>query len=231
MKKIFGSDFDNCVLKGYVVDGSRDFIGILEFLYSKTGVDVPEEVRMIPSPLYPTFKDFNEVYVSELSLNNTNGFLLPLQAFVEQNDKVRYWASLHWKDTLQYYLNSKIVNLLYKKSQCYDIYFISGSPTIYIEPVQNYLPFKITVISIEEGKIITTQIGKVNRLKTIVNLDQVGGYIGETWNNDGPLLSTLANTNGNQNLYFVCHNKTQCNQNTQRNLCLYGIKKIRVPYY
>ena len=54
-----GSDYDNCVLNGYLVDGSRDFIGIIEFLYSKTRVDVPEEMRMIPSPMTPSAADAN----------------------------------------------------------------------------------------------------------------------------------------------------------------------------
>jgi len=233
MSKIFGSDFDDCILKGDVADGSKDFIGMIEYLYSKTGPEIPEEIRMIPSPAYPTFEAFNEVYLPELALNNTNGYLIPLQAFQNQDGKVRYWAEKHWKDTLQYYLIPEIVALLDQKSKCCDndIYIISGSPTIYIEPVQNYLPFKVTVLSVEEGKIITTQIGKTNRLKKVVPLTQVAGYIGETWKNDGPLLSALANTNGSQNLYFVCHNDVQCDQNAKLNIYRYGITKICLPTF
>jgi hypothetical protein len=229
--KIFGSDFDDCILKGDVADGSKDFIGVIEYLYSKTGLDVPEELRMIPSASYPTFEAFNEVYLPELALNNTNGYLIPLEAFQGQDEKVRYWAEKHWQDTLQYYLIPEIVALLKKKSRCYDIYIISGSPTIYIEPVQNYLPFKVTVLSVELDKIITTQIGKVTRLKKVSPLTNVAGYIGETWKNDGPLLATLANENGSQNLYFVCHNDAQCDKNAQLNICRYGITKICLPTF
>jgi len=231
MTKIFGTDFDDCLLIGDVADGSPNFIGMIEYLYSKTGEDTPEKYRMIPSPLYPTFEEFSTIYDTQLALNNTNGYLLPLEAFEGQDEKVRYWASTHWEEVMQYYLNPPIVNLLLEKSQLYDIYIISGSPSIYIEPVQNYLPFPVTVLSVEQGKIITSQIGKMTRLKTVTPLKNVAGYIGETWKNDGPLLSTLANTNGSQNLYFVCHNGIQCDKNTQCNICRYKITKLSIGPY
>ena len=74
------------------------------------------------------------------------------------------------------------------------------------------------MLSVEQGKIITSQIGKLTRLKTVTPLKNVAGYIGETWKNDGPLLSTLASTNGSHNSYFVCHNNVQCDKNTQCNI-------------
>lgn len=228
---IFGTDFDDCLLKGDVADGSPDFVGMIEYLYSKTGID-SAPYQMIPSPLYPTFEQFLKTYDAQLKNNNTNGYLLPLEAFEGQDDKVSYWASKHWEETMQYYLIPKIVNLLKEKSKTNEIYIISGSPTIYIEPVANYLPFTVTVLGVEQNKIITSQIGKVTRLQKIdPTLKQVSGYIGETWKNDGPLLSTLANTNGSQNLYFVCHNSKQCDKNTKYNLCRYGISKICLPLY
>ena len=232
MKNIFGTDLDGCLLKGDVSDGSNNFVGMIEFLYSKTGLDTPENLRMVPSPLYPTLEVFLSVYSAQLARNNTNGFLLPLDAFQDQNEKVTYWAKQQWKDAFQYYLNAPIVDLLKKYSLYNDIYIISGSPSIYIQPVQDYLPFPVNILSVEQGEIITTQIGKTNRLRTIdPTLKQVTGYIGETWGNDGPLLSTLANTNGCQNLYFVCHNDVQCDKNARLNLCRYRIKKLKVPFY
>jgi hypothetical protein len=229
---IFGTDFDDCLLIGDVADGSFNFVGMIEYLYSKTGQEIPENLRMVPSPLYPTLDVFKAAYDEQLALNNTNGYLLPLEAFENQDENVSYWAKQQWKDAFQYYLNPPIVSLLKKKSVHNDIYIISGSPSIYIEPVKDYLPFPVVVLSVEQGEIITSQIGKTNRLKNIDStLQQVTGYIGETWKNDGPLLSTLANTNGSQNLYFVCHNSAQCDKNTRKNLCRYNITKLRLPDY
>ena len=230
--KIFGTDFDDCLLIGDVADGSDNFMGMIEYLYSKTGEDVPENLRMVPSPIYPTFDVFSAVYDQQLELNNTNGYLLPLQAFEGQDENVTYWATQQWKDAFQYYLNPPIVELLQQYSVNNDIYIISGSPAIYIEPVKDYLPFPVTVLSVEQGKIITSQIGKTTRLKKIdPTLTNVTGYIGETWKNDGPLLATLANTNGSKNLYFVCHNDSNCNKDTRKNICRYRITKLKLPNY
>ena len=230
--RLFGTDLDDCLLIGDVADGSVNFVGMIEYLYSKTGEDIPENLRMVPSPLYPTLDAFLVVYNEQLGLNNTNGYLLPLEAFEEQDEKVSYWATQQWKDAFQYYLNPPIVKLLEKYSAENDIYIISGSPAIYIEPIKDYLPFPVIVLSVEQGKIITTQAGKITRLKKIdPTLTNVTGYIGETWKNDGPLLSTLANTNGSKNLYFVCHNDSNCNKDTRKNICRYRITKLKLPNY
>lgn len=58
---------------------------------------------MVPSPLYPTLDAFLVVYTKQLALNNTNGYLLPLEAFEEQDEKVFYWATQQWKDAFHYY--------------------------------------------------------------------------------------------------------------------------------
>ena len=133
MKNIFGTDLDHCLLIVDVTEGSSHVVGMIEFLYSKTGPDTPEHLRMIPSPLYPTLEVFLSVYNAQLALNNTNGFLLPLDAFQNQNEKVTYWAKQQWNDAFQYYLNAPIVNLLKQYNDAdNDIYIISGSPSIYI---------------------------------------------------------------------------------------------------
>ena len=89
--KIFGTDVDDCLLRGDVTDGSENFMGMIEFLYSKTGEETPENLRMDPSPLYPTLDAFLVVYNIQIALNNTNGDLLPLEAFEAQPLSLPYY--------------------------------------------------------------------------------------------------------------------------------------------
>jgi phosphoserine phosphatase len=110
--------------------------------------------------------------------------------------------------------------------QGYQVCIISGSPYIYTKYLTKYLPVQ-NIIGPEPNGLITYGVGKVTYAKqyTGSQLNSLAGYVGDTWNNDGLLLSTAKNYNINSDCQFILHGQ-QNNSDTIANLEKYCIIQI-----
>lgn len=112
-----------------------------------------------------------------------------------------------------------------KAKKGYKIWIVSASPLIYIAPIVNYLTID-KIVAIEPSKIISYGPGKVKRIEALTNkqLNGVSGYIGDSWNNDGLIMSTLRNYNKCAVIQYIYHNQTL--NDVILNLKRYNIKKV-----
>jgi len=181
--KIFLFDLDLTILTVDITEGSKNFIGIVEHLYN---------LKKINSKTYPTFCDFDKEYRSRLKLNDTTVYKMPYDIYNKEQDK---YIDEYWNTTIRHYFRESVLLFLCEKiNQGYKIWIVSASPLIYIKPILSYIQID-KIIAIEQNKIINYGIGKVERTEEYVgeNLNNIYGFVGDSWNNDGALMMKLKN--------------------------------------
>jgi len=209
------SDFDGTLMKGYIDGVSSYHMSVSEYLYS---------INMVNSTLYPTWSVYSSVQNKKLAQNDTTAFLMPFEIYNSDQDQ---YIEQYWETTLQYYFIDYTRELLMIYIlQGYQVCIISGSPYIYTKYLTKYLPVQ-NIIGPEPNGLITYGVGKVTYAKqyTGSQLNSLAGYVGDTWNNDGLLLSTAKNYNINSDCQFILHGQ-QNNSDTIANLEKYGIIQI-----
>lgn len=111
-----------------------------------------------------------------------------------------------------------------------EVWVLTGSPTLFVDPIREFVPEISRVVGVEQNQIITYSTGKIRRILSIIPVEQIQGFTGETWTNDDPLLSYLRNIRGEcVDLRFINHGQTDTN--TKKNLCRYSIRCVNVGKY
>jgi len=212
-------DFDNCIMKGDITEGfPNNYIGIPEYLYA---------IGKANTSIYKTFQDYNETYYLQEKKFNTDAYTFPL-SITDENSSI--YINEYWESTLKNYINQKVKKLIERQSKYGEIWIITASPTLFVKPIQKYIPEIVNVVGIDKDEIISYSQGKLSRILSILSPEQIGGFTGETWINDGPLLSYLRNYNKcNDKLRFINHG--QIDKNTKKNLMLYNIRIINTDLY
>ncbi len=82
------------------------------------------------------------------------------------------------------------------------------------------------IVAIEPTKMISYGPGKMKRVQELTNkqLTGIAGYIGDSWNNDGLIMTTLRNYNECASVQYIYHNHTI--NDVMLNLERYDIKRI-----
>lgn len=214
MRKLFLYDLDNCIIKGDITEGTPGlYEGIVKYLYSMGKAE---------TNVFPTFEEYETVYIERFLRFDTSSLEQP---FTMTPSNAEPFIDRYWKDTLQHFLIPEMISLIQEQSKKADVWVVTGSPTIYADPIRQYIPEIKRVVGIERGEIISWSFGKLSRVLSLVPISEIGGFTGETWTNDGPLLSYLRNIRGKYvDLRFVDHGQTD--RNTRKNLCLYKIRRI-----
>lgn len=213
--KIFCSDLDGTLVKGDITEGSIYYKGIAEHLYS---------LGLVNSIKYPTYADYSIEYFRRVELEDTGAYVMPYEIY-DSNTQDNAIAQ-YWKSTISKFFVNYTKNCLKKKAKKgYKIWIVSASPLIYIAPIVNYLTID-KIVAIEPSKIISYGPGKVKRIEALTNkqLNGVSGYIGDSWNNDGLIMSTLRNYNKCAVIQYIYHNQTL--NDVILNLKRYNIKKV-----
>ena len=212
---IYCSDLDGTLVKGDITEGSVYCKGITEYLYSQ---------GLVNSVKYPTYADYAKEYFRRVDLEDTGAYVMPYEIYdSELQDPA---IAQYWKDTLSHYFVEYTKKYLEKKAQKGNkIWIVSASPKIYIAPIVNYMPID-KIVAIEQNKIITYGPGKIKRVQELTNKQFTGvaGYVGDSWNNDGLIMTTLRNYNKYASLQYIYHNQTL--NDVLINLELYNIKRV-----
>ena len=158
-------------------------------------------------------------------MNDTGAYALPYEIYDKSQDPFieEYWESTIKNFFVQYtfdYLQNQLNN------GC-KVWIVSASPSVYIKPIYKYLQVS-KIVGVQPGKIISYGPGKLQRVQVLTDplLTGVQGYIGDSWNNDGLLLTTLRNNNPVAELQFINHGQVKPTSDTFKNLQLYYINKI-----
>jgi len=117
---------------------------------------------------------------------------MPYDIYDKYQDK---YIEEYWNLTIKKYFRINVVSFLNEYvEKGYKIWIVSASPLIYVKPILEFMKID-KIISIEPNKIINYAIGKVYRVEEFVgeNLDNIYGYIGDSFNNDGQLMMKLKN--------------------------------------
>ena len=214
--KIFCVDLDKTLLSIDITEGTCDFVGIVEHLYN---------LNIIDSVKYPTFNSYANDYYNRIDLNDTSAYVMPYLIYNENQNKYIY---KYWETTIQYFFNENIYSLIQQKiKKGYKIWIVSASPYVYIEPILKYIDID-KIVAVEPNQIISFGIGKVNRLIELTDkkLCNIHGFVGNSWNNDGDLMTYLKNLNYKNKVYFK-KNKRHLNKNICKNIHRYNIKIIK----
>jgi len=209
------SDFDGTLMKGYIDGVSPYHESVSQYLYS---------IGMVNSTIYPTWEVYSSVQNTKLANNDTTAFLMAFEIYNSNQDP---YIEQYWESTLQnYFVDYTRILLMSYNLQGYQVCIISGSPYIYTKYLTTYLPVQNIVGPIPNG-LITYAVGKVTYAKQYVGkyLTSLAGYVGDTWGNDGPLLSAAKNYYDNSDCQFILHGQQNGNDTTT-NLTLYNIKQI-----
>lgn len=225
---IFCSDLDGTLVKGDITEGATYYKGISEHLY---------ELGLAKTDKYKTYYEYSNEYFRRWNKYDTGCLAMPYEIYDDSKDAETKQAIIdYWESTLKNYFVKETTNLLKEKSnEGNKIWIVSGSPRIYIEPIMSYLPFIEKIVAVESNNTsyaITYGNGKVPRIKNANggNLSGIVGYMGDTWNNDGPPLSAIKNYNNFANVIFVDHLSSLATDTVQ-NLNLYGIKRMKIQVY
>jgi len=206
-EKIYCSDLDETLLTIDITEGYGNFIGIVEYLYN---------LNLVDSILYPNYNIFNEEYKKKILLNDRTSYLMPYAIYNEKQD---YYINNYWSETIIKFFNKNVLEFLNNKIKCgYKLWIVSASPLIYILPLKKYINID-EIIGIEPKKIINYGVGKVNRVEELnPKLKNIKGFIGNSWNNDGPLMMRLKNISNCNDVRFVkINNNINCNVNKSLN--------------
>jgi hypothetical protein len=210
--KVYCTELNNTLIKGNIVEGCKYYMGIPEYLYS---------IDAVSSTDYPTYDAWRSQYDYLMSINDNNAYLLPLEIYDSSQDThiIDYWLNVLSK----YFIDYTKQKIFYQ-SVSGQIWIISTAPTVYINPIINYSPIS-KILGVDTDNIITSGVGKVNRLLENTSISRVVGYIGTDWNIDGPIMSYLRNNNRCKvDLLYVCHIDTTNNDKT--NIYVYAIPFI-----
>jgi hypothetical protein len=203
------------LIKGNCTEGSLYYIGIPEYLYS---------IGQVKSAKYPTYADYAKEYFTRADLNDTGAYVLPYEIYDKSQDPyiAEYWETIS-KFFVDYTFNY-LKNQLDKGCQ---VWIVSASPAVYIKPIVKYLPVT-KIVAIELGKIISYGPGKLQRVQALTDarLTGVVSYTGDSWNNDGLLLTALRNYNPVAELQYINHGQVKPTSDTYENLQLYHINRI-----
>ena len=186
VNKIFCSDLDGTLIKGDCTEGSVYYKGIPEYLYS---------LGLVNSKKYPTYSDYSKEYFRRVDLEDTGAYVMPYEIYDSKTQDEA--IAQYWKDTISNFFVDYTKNYLEKKAKKgYKIWIVSASPSVYITPIVNYMNID-KIVAIEPSKIISYGPGKMKRVQALTNkqLTGVAGYIGDSWNNDGLIMTTLRNYN------------------------------------
>jgi len=214
-KKIICSDLDKTILNVDITEGTKNFKSIIEYLYDR---------NLVKSTIYPTYKDFRNEYNKRILLNNSTAYILPYDIYNKSQDE---YIKKYWNYEIIKHFNKNVLNLLNDKiKNGFKLWIISASPLVFINPLSKYIEID-KIIAIEPNKIINYGEGKIKRLEKYVgkNLNNVYGFIGDSWSNDGPLMMKLKNLNENSFVKFI---KTENNldKNIKKSLKRFSIQLI-----
>lgn len=111
----------------------------------------------------------------------------------------------YWKNEIIKYFRENVTSYLNKLINKGDvIWIVSASPLIYILPILKYIKID-KIIAVEPNKIINYGIGKVERVEEFSgkNLNNIHGYVGDSWNGDGQMMMKLKNLHPKTVVKFV----------------------------
>ena len=173
-------------------------MGIPEYLY-KEGI--------VESKKYPTYNDYSTEYFRRVDLEDTGAYAMPYEIYDSATqDKA---IAQYWKDTISKFFVNYSKNYLEKKAKKGNkIWIVQASPSVYIAPIVNYMTID-KIVAIEPGKIISYGPGKMKRVQDLTNkqLTGIAGYLGDSWNNDGLIMTTLRNYNTCASIQYIYHNQ------------------------
>ena len=212
---IYCSDLDGTLIKGDCTEGSAYYMGIPEYLYS---------IGLVISVKYPTYLDYSTEYFRRVDLEDTGAYAMPYEIYdptTQDPAIIDYWAS-----TISNFFVDYTKDYLEKKaSKGNKVWIVSASPLVYIAPILNYMDID-RIVAIEPTKMISYGPGKMKRVQELTNkqLTGIAGYIGDSWNNDGLIMTTLRNYNECASVQYIYHNQTI--NDVMLNLERYDIKRI-----
>lgn len=225
---IFCSDLDGTLVKVDITEGYSNYKGISEHLY---------ELGLAKTDKYPTYTEYANEYFRRWDKYDTGCLAMPYEIYDDSKDEETKQAIIdYWESTIKNYFVTETTTLLQAKYNAGNkIWIVSGSPRIYIEPIKKYLPFIEKIVAVESDSTsypITYGPGKVSRIKKANsgNFTGIVGYMGDTWNNDGPPLSAIKNYNKLANVIFVDHLASLA-IDTIQNLKLHNINRMKISIY
>jgi phosphoserine phosphatase len=216
---IYCSDLDGTLIKGDITEGGENFMGVPEFMYEY-------HYDLIPASglaLYPTYADYSKEYYRRADAYDTGAYLMPSLIYQPSQDEV---IAEYWESTISKYFVDYTKNYLTKKAgQGCNVWLVTGSSLPYVSPCANYIDID-RIVAVEPDKIISYGPGKIERMQELTNeqLTGVAGYIGDTWNNDGPIMTTIRNYNKCASLKYIYHNQEI--NDVMANLKKYNIKRV-----
>jgi hypothetical protein len=214
---IICSDLDGTIIKGDITEGSSYFPGIVEYLYS---------IGKVNSLIFPTFDIYQEEYFRRIDRYDTGGFCQPYDIYDKSQDP---YIAEYWEKTIQNYFVPYTKNYLDEKAKNgYKVWVVSASPSVFIEPIKNYMNIDkiLAVAPASSSQVITYAAGKVAIVKQNTDklMTNVSGYIGDSWNNDGAIMSFLKNIRPTSDVQYINHG--QMSYDTNDNLLKYNILKV-----
>lgn len=214
---IICSDLDGTIIKGDITEGSSYFPGIVEYLYS---------IGKVNSLIFPTFDIYQEEYFRRIDRYDTGGFCQPYDIYDKSQDP---YIAEYWEKTIQNYFVPYTKNYLDEKAKNgYKVWVVSASPSVFIEPIKNYMNIDkiLAVAPASSSQVITYAAGKVDIVKQNTDklMTNVSGYIGDSWNNDGAIMSFLKNIRPTSDVQYINHG--QMSYDTNDNLLKYNILKV-----
>ena len=225
---IFCSDLDGTLVKGDVTEGSIYFKGITEHLY---------DLHLAKTDKYQTYHDYSTEYFRRWDKFDTSCLAMPYEVYDYSRDvETKQAIADYWVSTIQHNFVIDTKNLLQAKANAgNNIWIVSASPRIYIEPIITILPFIQKIVAVEPDEsshVISYGAGKVTRLKKANNnsLNGVVGFTGDTWNGDGPLMSAIKNFYSLADVKFIDHFGS-LSTDTIQNLSAYNIHRLKTFVY
>jgi hypothetical protein len=214
---IICSDLDGTIIKGDITEGSSYFPGIVEYLYS---------IGKVNSLIFPTFDIYQAEYFRRIDRYDTGGFCQPYDIYDKSQDP---YIAEYWETTIQNYFVPYTKNYLDEKAKNgYKVWVVSASPSVFIEPIKNYMNIDkiLAVAPASSSQVITYAAGKVDIVKENTDnlMTNVSGYIGDSWNNDGAIMSFLKNIRPTSDVQYINHG--QMSYDTNDNLLKYNILKV-----
>ena len=215
--KIICSDLDGTLVKGDITEGSSYYPGIVEYLYS---------IGKINSLIFPTYDIYQKEYFRRVDRYDTGGYCQPYDIYNKSQDP---FIEEYWEKTIKNYFVPYTKKYLDDKANNgYKVWIVSASPSVFIEPIKKYMKIdKILAIApASSPQVITYAAGKLKILQQNTDklLTNVTGYIGDSWNNDGNVMSYLKNVYPTSDVQFINHG--QMSYDTNDNLIKYNILKV-----
>lgn len=215
MNCVFAFDLDGTLVKGDIVEGSKYYIGLIEYFYSIPG--------LVTSSEYPTYDLWRQQYDLLVSLNNTYAYVFPLDIY---NHETMYpYIEKYWQSTISHFFVGYTKKRLIKQSKCGEAWIISASPLVFILPILKYIPQISKILAIERDKTISYGVGKLERISQEIDLKYLKAYTGDSWNNDGPSMAYICNWRSCPDVVYIEHDQTS--PNNLKNIKRYPIRIIR----